>query len=258
MNCNNTTSNERISFSQLKVWNECAYKHKISYVDEVKLFNGNEYTAFGTSIHTVCENLVFGKDVNFENIFDNEIKSLDIDIDESLISSMKSSAPNIIKEIMPSLNSQFGEYEVFSVEEELCVKIDDLKEGGKNVFKGFIDLVLKIGEDYHIIDWKTCSWGWNAKKRSDPMVVYQLMYYKYFFAKKHNIDMKNIHVHFALLKRTAKSNFVEIFKTTSGNKRIDNSLKVLNDAIYNIDNKNYTKNKLSCNRCEYYKTEHCK
>jgi hypothetical protein len=258
MNCNNINNNNKISFSQLKIWNECAYKHKISYVDEVKLFKGNEYTAFGTSIHTVCENLVFGKDVDFDNIFENEIKSLEIDVDDKLISSMKLSAPNIIKEIMPSLNDQFKEYEVFSVEEELCVKIDDDKTEGKNVFKGFIDLVLKIGDDYHIIDWKTCSWGWNAKKRSDPMVVYQLMFYKHFFAKKHNIDLDKIHVHFALLKRTAKSNFVEIFKTTSGNRRIANSLNVLNNAIHNIDNKNYTKNKLSCSRCEYHRTQYCK
>ena len=33
------------------------------------------------------------------------------------------------------------------------------------MFKGFIDLVVKTPDGkYHIIDWKTCSWGWDAQR----------------------------------------------------------------------------------------------
>jgi hypothetical protein len=47
------------------------------------------------------------------------------------------------------------------------------------------------------------------------MITYQLTFYKYFYAQKHGIDQKNIETHFALLKRIAKKDQVEIFRVTS-------------------------------------------
>ena len=49
---------KKISFSELKIWTECAFKHKLAYIDGLKHFSGNEYTAFGTAVHYVCETLV--------------------------------------------------------------------------------------------------------------------------------------------------------------------------------------------------------
>ena len=93
------------------------------------------------------------------------------------------------------------------------------------------------------------------------MTTYQLTFYKYYFAKKHKIELDNIETHFALLKRTAQDNKVEIFKVLSGKKKIENALNFLNKAMYNIINKKYVKNKLACHgpygTCEFYKTNHC-
>ena len=75
---------------------------------------------------------------------------------------------------------------------------------------------------------------------------------------KIKIDPKNIETHFALLKRTAKKNRVEIFRVTSGPKKTENALTLLKKALYNIHKKNYIKNRLACNRCEFYQTEFCK
>ena len=125
-------------------------------------------------------------------------------------------------------------------------------------FKGYIDLVLKLpDEKYIILDWKTCSWGWDSRKKANKMITYQLTFYKHFFAKKHNVDLKNIETHFALLKRTAKKNKVEIFKVTSGKKKIQNALNFLSKALYNISNKNYVKNRMSCTYCQFRKSAHC-
>ena len=113
---------------------------------------------------------------------------------------------------------------------------------------------------YHIIDWKTCSWGWDARKKADPMITYQLTLYKHFFAQKHNIDPKDIETYFALLKRTAKNNIVEIFRVTSGSKKTENALNLMNKALYNISNGFHIKNRLACRKdygCEFYKTDHC-
>ena len=60
---------KKISFSELKIWNECPFKHKLNYVDGIKSFTGNEYTAFGTAIHYVCEMKVQDSSVDGEKLF---------------------------------------------------------------------------------------------------------------------------------------------------------------------------------------------
>lgn len=250
-----------ISFSELKNWNFCPFYHKITYIDKIRGFAGNEYTAFGTAIHNVCERKILKEDVDLYDIFKlefmKEIGELpkDLDLREDLIVSMGQQAKNIIPEVDPALDEYFSEgYEVVSTEELLMVPIGD--SGLK--FKGYIDAVVKTPDGkYHIIDWKSCSWGWDMRKRSDPMVTYQLTFYKIFFAQKHGIDLKDIETHFALLKRTAKKNNVEIFRVTSGNKKMENAKSLLNKALFNIKKKNYIKDKRSCGKCEFYKTSHC-
>ena len=61
----------------------------------------------------------------------------------------------------------------------------------------------------------------------------QLTFYKIFYDQKHNIDPKNVETHFALLKRTAKKNHVEIFRVTSGPRKTKNANDLLLKAISN-------------------------
>ena len=254
-----------ISFSEMKIWNECPYKHKLIYKDKIKQFLGNEYTAFGTAVHHVCEKVVIDNNVDmlleFNNKFLEELKSLTdkkVSLKKDLVNQMRSQGKNLLKYILPALQKNFKNFQVVSVEEQLFIPIKESKLS----FKGFIDLVIKTDDDkYHVIDWKTCSWGWDSKKKADRITNYQLTLYKKFFALKHNIDPKNVETHFALLKRTAKTNNVEIFRVTSGPKKTDNAFNLLNKAVYNITRGNHIKNRLSCTSgfgCEFYKTEHCR
>jgi len=146
----------------------------------------------------------------------------------------------------------------------LSFRVPPIKEFSEYeyLFKGFIDLVIKTNDNkYHIIDWKTCSWGWDSKRKTEPMTTYQLTLYKHYFALKHGIDPSDIETHFALLKRSAKTNRVELFRVTSGNKKTNNAINLLAKALYNITHKNFVKNRLSCEkpfRCEFYETKHCR
>ena len=63
---------KHISFSELKIWNECPYKHKLVYLEKVKEFKGNEHTAFGTAMHHVCENLVVNSKADYKNLFNTK------------------------------------------------------------------------------------------------------------------------------------------------------------------------------------------
>lgn len=253
---------KKVSFSELKIWNECAFKHKLTYIDQLKSFNGNEYTAFGTAVHYVCETLVFNEKIDTASIFQKrfveEIKSLDDinSLNKKLLLEMKDQGRELFDEVLPSLKEQFPGYEVIAVEEPIFEEITEF-ETEKN-FKGFIDLVLKTPDGkYHVIDWKTCSWGWNTKRKNEKMTVYQLSFYKNYFGKKYNIDEGKIETYFALLKRTSKKSKVEIFRVSNGKKRIGNAILFLKQALMHIKSKNYVKNRLSCNRCEFYKTPHC-
>ena len=251
-----------VSFSALKNWDFCPFYHKLTYIDRIKLFKGNIYTAFGTALHNTCEKLVFNESLKYENAFSQFFKdelSKIGDIPENhkkMVEDMKKQGVELASLILENLKDKFPGYKVVSAEEEIVEPILDSTVDYD--YKGFLDLVIKTPNGkYHIIDWKSCSWGWDMRKKSDRITTYQLTYYKNFFCAKHNVDPKKVETYFGLLKRTAKKNRVEIFRVSSGERKIKNSLKILNKAVYNIHNKNHPKNRLKCERCEFNKTRWC-
>jgi len=253
-----------ISYSELKDWKFCPFYHKLTRIDKIEGFQGNAYTAFGTAMHAICEKKLLKEDVDDEQYFlDTFSKCIsdlpaDVAVDSGLVEQMVGQGKRLIPHIEDALNEYFKEFEILAVEMPLMEPIEG--EDDYN-FKGFIDAVVSTPDGkVHIFDWKTCGWGWDSKKKNDKIVTYQLTLYKHFFCQKMNIDPKNVETHFALLKRTAKKNHVEFFRVTSGPRKTQNALKLLNTAMYNIKNKRHIKNRLSCTSgfgCKFYKTEHC-
>ena len=102
---------KHISFSELKIWNECPYKHKLMYVDGIKNFLGNEHTAFGSAVHDTCEKSVLSeKPIDqkkyFQECFLREVKELHekgVEIDKRLISEMRSQGDSLMEYILPAL-----------------------------------------------------------------------------------------------------------------------------------------------------------
>jgi len=254
---------QHISYSELKIFTECPYKWKLQYVDGLKGFTGNIYTAFGTAIHAVCEQSALGNLIPedyaeyFDIAFLEELKELDEKPTNKLIKEFREQSRSIFHKVFPALQELFPGYEVYSSEEDLYEPISELKFD--RFLKGFIDLVVKTPDGkYHILDWKTCSWGWDTRKKADKIINYQLTLYKVFWAKKHNIPLEMVETHFGLLKRTAKKNNTEIFRVTSGPKKVKNALTFLEKAVINITRNVSIKNRLSCKNCAFYKTEHCR
>ena len=58
-----------ISYSELKDWKFCPFYHKLSRVEGIDGFKGNEYTAFGTAVHAVCEKKLLKEDVDEQQYF---------------------------------------------------------------------------------------------------------------------------------------------------------------------------------------------
>jgi len=275
---------KHISYSEWKNWHICPHYHKLTYIDKVTQFEGNIFTAFGKALHTVCEYTLTSPEkyrgpgaieALVKTQFLKELKALpedeqqrakrDFKLKEWLVSGLE-----IVPDLYRCLTEKFGklgeDWEVLKAEEQLYVPITEFTEAEKK-FKGFIDLVVysKRDEKIHLIDWKTCSWGWRREKKSDTILAYQLVFYKHFYARKYEVDPKDVDCHFVLLKRTAKAGKkAEFVRVTTAKKRTTNALNALTKALHNINKQNYIKNRTACvdckdrfGTCEFYQTEYC-
>ena len=50
------TGKLHISYSEIKTWSECSYRHKLSYVNKINMYEENPYADFGSCIHEAIEN----------------------------------------------------------------------------------------------------------------------------------------------------------------------------------------------------------
>ena len=139
-----------VSYSEIKLWHECPYKHKLQYIDKIDGFKGNLHTAFGTAIHSVCEHAILNegldKEEHFLNAFAEEVFSLKqkgVEISSSLQEQMVSQYKPIVSTFQEELNNYFGACEVVSTEEKLY----ETMEGHELNFKGYIDLVVKTPDE---------------------------------------------------------------------------------------------------------------
>ena len=110
-----------------------------------------------------------------------------------------------------------------------------------------------------MIDWKTAgAWGWRREKKQDLGMTAQLILYKHFWAKKHNIDLKDIRCAFILLKRAGKKGKVcDIVKVSVGPKTYEKGLKLMRNMIKTVNRGMFLKNRNNCTFCPYKGTEHC-
>ena len=269
------TGKSHVSFSEIKCWKECSFRHKLMHVDKIDVFEPSPYLDFGTAVHEGCETLLETKQVDREKL----IKDIETAWEKNgfddpswvekqpgwykykPVKTWVEWANNMWSDVLPFLDEEFEGWEVVKAEEELYepIKGTDVK------FKGFIDAIIKVpktrgeGYNYWIIDWKTAqSYGWRREKKQDILMTSQLMLYKHFWSIKHDIPLKDIRCGFILLKRGAKPGKVcELVKVSAGQKSIDKSLKIMRSMIKMVKKQFNLKNRNSCNYCPYSGTPHC-
>jgi len=278
MNQDFPTGKPHVSFSEVKNWKECPYRHKLLYIDKIENSEPSPFLDFGTAVHEGCENIIEGKELPREKLLTNireAWKKYDFDNPEWIARQpdwyKKSYAPldewcqwaeNMWDEVVPFLDKEFPGWQIHKAEEDLYEPI-----AGKSIsFKGFIDGVIKVpkkrgsGHEYWIIDWKTAGkGGWRSEKKQDFLMQLQLVLYKYYWAQKHDIPHNQIRCAFVTLGRGAKKGKVcQLVKVSAGPKTLAKGVKVLNSMITGVNRKLYLKNRESCKYCPYHNTEHCK
>ena len=273
------TGREHISFSELRMWLECGWQHKLVHIDKLSTFEPSIYSDFGSAVHDACEKYletrVMDKSVTLERIekFWEERGYPDVESWPEFSSAVPDlqywldCADAMLDSIPEFLEENFPGWEFVAAEELLKESMDD--NDVPYIFKGFVDGIIKVPEKngkfkYWIIDWKTASTGgWRSDKKRDFKTLLQLILYKNYWSRKHDIPLKDIRCGFILLKRIdpksrKKSvNRCSIVTVSAGPKTIERAKKSVRNMISSIVEGRHMKNRFACTFCEFFNTEHC-
>lgn len=275
------TSKPHVSYSEVRCWKECPYRHKLTYIDKLSTDEPSPYLSYGTAVHAALEEFLKTKEMDTSiavKEIEAEWEKHGFDTPEWIKSQadFRASqgwrpkahnylpewiewAENCLNEIPKFLEEEFDEWETVSAEEELY----EFVEGYDIFFKGFIDALLKVKikgkEFYYVIDWKTAGdKGWYASKKRDILTWAQIALYKSFWMRKNNLDTKQVKCGFVLLKRGGKPNQTcELVKVSVGPKAEENALSILRSMVKTVRRGIFLKNRNSCLFCEYKGTSNC-
>jgi hypothetical protein len=268
------TNKPHISYSEVRNWKECPYRHKLTYVDKIDLSSPSPYLDFGINVHEGCESYLNNRAIPKERLLENIRRAWEehgFDDPEWVnkqpgwykyfpVEEWCQWASNMWDDVPKFLNDTFPDWEPVSAEEELYEEISskDLK------FKGFIDVIIKTPKKngdwkYWILDWKTAkSYGWDRRKKQDVLTQSQIILYKHYWATKNNIPLKDVNCGFILLKRGGKpGNMCELLRVSAGPKAIEKALKMVNNMVHSVNKNFFFKNRDSCMFCDYKDTEYC-
>ena len=253
------TGKPHVSYSEVKAWKECSWRHKLVYIDKIDKFVPSPNIDFGTHVHAECEDYLKSREFNLDRLessIRNGWKEKGFNNPDTWVKEAK----QIIEDIPDFMSETFPDWEFIASAHALYESVQD-----SNVkFKGFVDGMIKAknkrGQDkLWIIDWKTTSArGWSSDKKRDFLVQAQLALYKFYTSQKFEVDPKEIKCGFVLLKRgSKKGKSCELVEISVGPKMLDDSNKLVKSMINGVSSGKYLKNRMSCTYCEFKGTDHC-
>lgn len=269
-----------ISFSEIKNWKECSWRHKLMYVDGIQTYENNPYAEFGTVVHTALENFLKTKSMDFEMAknslreswdkygFDTEAFTKKMVVQRAQhgmsyrhekFESWVKSLENILSALPSFMDTNFSNWEFLVAEEQIYENVPGLDIN----FKGFIDCVIKTTKGNKtkiwVIDWKTTGpRGWSSEKCRDFMTQVQVGLYKKYWATREGIPLKDVGCGYVLLKRNTKPEKCVWFMTVSvGPKFVAKADKLVESMVKTARKGLFLKNRSNCRFCSFYNTEHC-
>ena len=277
---------EHVSYSELRLFNECAWKWVLAKVYGLGSVDESFQMDFGKAAHAGMEKLYSPDSLHDVEaaarlaigMYDEGLLRLDID---SMHPSDRNEAVRI-RDFLPRFYRDCLEcpelqgIKTLRSELRLMERIERT-DGLDLFFKGFIDITfvrkLKRKTVIYIADFKTCQWGWPAEKMQDIEVISQVLLYKHFFCKMTGADPRNVSIAFIFLKkRPADGDLtVEVRKISAGPKATQNALDYLQRSITGMHAYSYDRNFSACKRswidpetkeerfaqCQFLGTEHC-
>lgn len=266
-----TGRNDHISFSQINSYRFCPYKYKLDYMSGERRFQRSVHLDFGSSVHFAMEKYlkdVSGNSINdtnfYQECFSNHFFELYNKNGDKynkpcaaaeIIGDWIPQGKRVVSEAIKYIKSEYGDnFLVIGVEVPIHFMID---AENKTYFDGFVDCIIKDKDgNIRIVDWKTTVF-WDAEKKSDKYLKYQLILYKSFLMESNSgIDYSKAKTEFVLLKRTSKE-VCERLGVQSGSKKLDEARKYVDSTLKMINRRVFVKNYLSCRNCQYKNSSLC-
>lgn len=275
------TGKPHVSFSEVKMWKECPWRHKLFHIDKLSIQEESPHLHYGTIVHEAVENFLNTREMNIKECQNNIQKAWEehgFDTVEFIekqeksaqaqgwkyrhddLDSWKKSAENCLTRLPSFMDENFGDWKSIEAEHKLY---EDIRGVSGEKFKGFIDAIIlskKNGKKKAwIIDWKTSSpRGWSKEKRQDFLMQAQLMLYKSFWSEKMELRSRDISCGFVLLKKkTPVEKSVQLIEVSAGPSSMEKSQKLVRSAIKGIKSGLLLKNREACRFCEFKDTPHC-
>ena len=71
-----TILKEHVSYSEIRQWKECPWRHKLLYLDKLRTFEESPHLHYGTIIHDACEHFLKTKELKIEVLGERLNKAL--------------------------------------------------------------------------------------------------------------------------------------------------------------------------------------
>lgn len=238
-----------ISFSEYSKYQSCGHRHLIEKYLKLVEEDTSIHLIFGNSVHSAIEHgikdmmNVEDRVMHFKENFSREMSNKLRDTPEfKELDNYLLQGENILRNL--STEKILEKYDVVGVEIPLYENIFDIYH-----FKGFIDLIVKDKKTQRtlIIDWKTSGEQWDvSKKKKDIVFMGQMRLYKFFYARKFDVDIDEIDCKYIVLNRLKSKKCpelgfgdiqpVEIF---SEHGDIEDSLTMVAETIRDIHIRNH-------------------
>tara|TARA_Y100000004_G_C8952288_1_gene429146 strand:+ start:1616 stop:2494 length:879 start_codon:yes stop_codon:yes gene_type:complete len=274
---------EKISWSQVQIYNQCPFKWKLNYIDKIRPVSDSIYTIYGKALHEVLQtyltemyndSITKADKLDLPNLLVDRVKFYYGDAVEARNGSHFSTQGELTEFCMQGAKAldwfkkRRGQYfskknwELMGIEVPLNTEYNGVK------VLGFIDVLLRNKQTgkFRLIDIKTSTRGWKYEKK-DPMKRGQLLFYKKFIAEKYDVDVSDIDVEFFIVKRLLweKSDFpqkyIQKFEPPSANVSINKTFKTVDvfiddcfneDGSYKVDQDFKKRGVLNkCKWCEF-------
>lgn len=201
-----------ISFSEFSKFQSCGHRHLLEKYLKLTEEPPSIHLIFGNSVHKAIELGIKNK-----SDIEKRVAIFREDFTKEMMDNMRDSpdykhmnqflgeGENIIRYL--STEKILKKYDIIGIEYALYEPLY-----GVFYFKGFIDLIVqdKKTKRFVIIDWKTSGEAWDvSKKKKDNIFMAQMRFYKFFFARKHQVPLDQIDCTYVVLNRLKNKKFPE-------------------------------------------------
>lgn len=275
-----------VSYSQFSIYLQCPRKWKLDYIDNLRTFDHNINTTFGSAFHTTVQNYL-------TVMYNESVKKADeIDLKSYLRESMMTEYKNALSKNNNqhySTAEQLTEFyedgaaildyfkrhrsAYFSSKQHSLIGIEtplSLPLRNNIKFTGFIDIIIKDHRDdrIKIYDIKTSTSGWNKYQKSDKSKTAQMLLYKEFYAKQYGVDVESIDVEYVIVRRKINQELefvpkrIQTFVPANGKVSRNKILKMFDSFLdncftengeYNVEAEYPAYTSSACNYCAYAK-----